>query len=169
MVMFNHSDNRPQCQLCGKFGHIVITCYHRFDINFQGSDVLASSLTKSTFHTATSSDVHAMMVSPSSTINDSWFLDTGATHHLTRNRDHLVNSHSYQVLEKATIGDGKKLSIFHVGSTCLHTPHKTFRLQQVLHVPHLATNLISVSKFCQDNNSFFEFHPTFFFIKIKNT
>ncbi|XP_016724367.1 uncharacterized protein [Gossypium hirsutum] len=25
------SRSRPQCQLCGKFGHIVQTCYHRFD------------------------------------------------------------------------------------------------------------------------------------------
>ena len=70
----NHSNNRPQCQLCGKLGHTVITCYHRFAINSQKSDVLASSSAKSASHTSTSSDVHAMMVSPSSTINDSWFL-----------------------------------------------------------------------------------------------
>ena len=31
--------------------------------------------------------------------------------------------------------------------------------------PHLAINLISISKFCIDNNSIFEFHPHFFLIK----
>ena len=28
------SHHRPQCQLCGKFGHTVVRCCHRFDINF---------------------------------------------------------------------------------------------------------------------------------------
>ena len=31
-------------------------------------------------------------------------------------------------------------------------------------VPCFATNMISVSKFCIDGNSFFEFHPYFFLI-----
>ncbi|KAE8715856.1 Chloride channel protein CLC-a [Hibiscus syriacus] len=32
---FNNS-NRPQCQLCGKFGHIVQRCYRHFDRDFTG-------------------------------------------------------------------------------------------------------------------------------------
>ncbi|KAL4384709.1 hypothetical protein GQ457_15G011510 [Hibiscus cannabinus] len=28
--------SRPQCQLCGKLGHTVDRCWHRFDHNFQG-------------------------------------------------------------------------------------------------------------------------------------
>ncbi|KAL5572108.1 hypothetical protein UlMin_021705 [Ulmus minor] len=31
------NNNRPQCQLCGKIGHIVIKCYYRFDHSYQGS------------------------------------------------------------------------------------------------------------------------------------
>ncbi|RVW34641.1 Retrovirus-related Pol polyprotein from transposon RE1 [Vitis vinifera] len=31
------SSERPQCQLCGKFGHTVQVCYHRFDITFQST------------------------------------------------------------------------------------------------------------------------------------
>ena len=34
----HHLSTRPQCQLCGKFGHTVIKCYHRFDINYQGNN-----------------------------------------------------------------------------------------------------------------------------------
>ena len=30
-------NNKPQCQFCGKFGHTVHSCYHHFDISFQGS------------------------------------------------------------------------------------------------------------------------------------
>ncbi|KAK5812356.1 hypothetical protein PVK06_027785 [Gossypium arboreum] len=34
--------SRPQCQLCGKVGHVVQTCYYRFDENFSGVDQLSS-------------------------------------------------------------------------------------------------------------------------------
>ncbi|KAL4335327.1 hypothetical protein GQ457_07G027260 [Hibiscus cannabinus] len=30
------SSGRPQCQLCGKIGHLVDTCWYRFDENFKG-------------------------------------------------------------------------------------------------------------------------------------
>ena len=28
-----NNSNRPQCQLCGKYGHVVWQCFHRFDQN----------------------------------------------------------------------------------------------------------------------------------------
>ena len=28
--------NKPQCQLCGRVGHLVQQCYYRFDPSFQG-------------------------------------------------------------------------------------------------------------------------------------
>ena len=34
-VVGNDNNNKPQCQLCGKFEHIVHNCYHKFDITFQ--------------------------------------------------------------------------------------------------------------------------------------
>ena len=42
---------------------------------------------------------------------------------------------------------------------------KTFSLSNILHVPQIKQNLLSVQKFCQDNNVFFEFHSTFFAVK----
>ncbi|KAE8696580.1 putative disease resistance protein [Hibiscus syriacus] len=30
------NNNRPQCQLCGRFGHVVQKCYHRFDRDYTG-------------------------------------------------------------------------------------------------------------------------------------
>ena len=34
---FSRNGSRPQCQVCNKYGHIVINCYHRFDHSFQPS------------------------------------------------------------------------------------------------------------------------------------
>ena len=104
------------------------------------------------------------MASPIADFQEAWFLDTGATHHLSHNEDNLQNTYPYQAGDKVAVGNGKKLSISHVGSKTLHTPHQSFYLQSVFYVPHLTTNLISVSKFCQDNHSYFKFHPNFFYV-----
>ena len=101
-----------------------------------------------------------------------WFLDTGATHHLTNNATHLSDVHPYHGPDQVSIGNGKKLPIHHIGCTLLSTKYKKFKLNKVLHALKLATNLISVSKLCHDNNSFVEFHPRHFLIKdqqMKNT
>lgn len=31
-----YGSNRPQCQLCGKFGHLVHCCFQRLNVHFQG-------------------------------------------------------------------------------------------------------------------------------------
>ena len=83
---------RPQCQLCGKFGHVAMKCYHMFDIAFQGPSSQPSS---SAFaHSQKNSpSMHAMLAS--STTSEDWFFDTGATHHLAKDHTSLSNVHPY--------------------------------------------------------------------------
>ena len=63
------------------------------------------------------------------------------------------------------IGDGSGLSITHTGSTSLPTTHNTFQLINVLCVPAMKKNLISISQFCTSNNVSIEFLPTSFLVK----
>ncbi|RVW76269.1 Retrovirus-related Pol polyprotein from transposon RE1 [Vitis vinifera] len=166
----HQSGGRPQCQLCGKYGHTIISCYHRFDINFQGPDILPTNPTKASSNVPVNTNkMQAMVVSPSSAFNDSWFLDSGATHHLSHNEGQLSNIQPYQGKHQVTVGNSKQLPISSIGSKYFHSSLKSFQLQDVFHVPQLTTNLISVSKFCTDNNSFFEFHPNIYLIKDKTT
>ena len=65
------------------------------------------------------------------------------------------------------VGNGKKLTILHVGSKSSKSPLKSFRLQKVFHVSHLAINLISASTFCID--TLFEFHLNLFLVKDQDT
>ncbi|KAE8697187.1 putative DEAD-box ATP-dependent RNA helicase 29-like [Hibiscus syriacus] len=47
------NNNRPQCQLCGRFGYVVQKCYHHFDINYtgvSGSESLTENGSKSTVY-----------------------------------------------------------------------------------------------------------------------
>ena len=63
------------------------------------------------------------------------------------------------------MGNGKSLPIKHIGTTQLSTPTTTFRLNNVLYVPDISNNLLSVHKFTNDTNTFMEFHPSLFHVK----
>jgi hypothetical protein len=76
---------------------------------------------------------------------------------------------TYSSKKKIRIGNGKGLSIDHIGTTRLFTPTSQFDLLGTLHVPHISKNLISVHKFTKDTNTFFEFHPSYFLLKDRRT
>ena len=102
-----------------------------------------------------------MVASPAS--SDSWFLDTDNSS--SDQQCYSSVMHPYHEPYQVSIGNGKKLPIHHIGCTLLSTKYKKFKLNKVLHALKLATNLISVSKLCHDNNSFVEFHHRHFVIK----
>jgi len=81
----------------------------------------------------------------------------------------LTTSEPYNGNDNLHVGDGKGLPISHVGHTKLYTPHRSFTLSNVLHVPAITKPLLSVQKFCLDNNVYFEFHPFLFYVKDLNT
>lgn len=63
------------------------------------------------------------------------------------------------------IGDGSGLPISHTGSALLPTPSHSFTLSDVLYVPTMKRNLISISQFCKSNNTSIEFLPSSFHVK----
>ncbi|MFS7923079.1 putative RNA-directed DNA polymerase [Helianthus anomalus] len=99
----------------------------------------------------------------------SWHPDTGANHHATPDMTNLDNSEAYYGNDSLLVGDGKPLPIFHIGSTKFFSSNKTLNLSNILHVPALKKNLLSVQKFCTDNAVFFEFHSSFFVVKDEST
>ncbi|KAL5545398.1 hypothetical protein UlMin_005085 [Ulmus minor] len=83
----NSNTSKPQCQLCGKFGHTVQNCYHRFNITFQAQ--------QSTENSQAQNPMSAMVATPNTVADESWYLDSGATHHMTQNASTLSNSTPY--------------------------------------------------------------------------
>ena len=63
------------------------------------------------------------------------------------------------------MANGACLKITQSGTSTLSSPSKSFVLNQILLVPDIKKNLLSVHCFCQDNNVFFEFHASFFLVK----
>ena len=68
----------------------------------------------------------------------------------------------YNGPEQVYIGDGKGLPILHHGSSSLHTPHNSFTMKRVLHVPDLKHNLLSANQFLLDNWCSMHLYPFHF-------
>ena len=67
------------------------------------------------------------------------------------------------------ISDGSVIPITHTDSTTIPTSSRTFTLQNVLCVPSMQKNLISIYQFCTNNHVFVEFSPSAFQVKDQNT
>ena len=97
--------------------------------------------------------------------SSTWLLDSNAAHHVTIDLNNLNLHAPYDDLDDIVIDDGIGLHITHSGLTFLSTPSHSFTLQNVLCVPNLKQNLISISQFCKSNQSSVEFLPSSFHVK----
>ncbi|KAF5451286.1 hypothetical protein F2P56_026403 [Juglans regia] len=98
-------DTRPQCQLCQKFGHTALTCYHRLTTPYPSSSPAPFQANNTSLSTP----------SPNTT---TWYPDTAASHHFTSEFNNLnLESTPYQGPDQVFIGDGSSLPIHHLGFT----------------------------------------------------
>jgi hypothetical protein len=71
--------------------------------------------------------------------------------------------------DQVTVANGQGMYIHHIAQSNIHTASRTLILRNILHVPSITRNLLSVRKFAIDNHVFFEFHPHFLLIKDLDT
>ena len=95
----------------------------------------------------------------------SWIPDTSASTHASNEPSKLSNLLPYTGHNKLLMGDGTPLSITHMGTHHILTPSKTLTLNDVLLVPSLKKNRISVSQLTTDSNCSIEFTPSSCMIK----
>ena len=94
-----------------------------------------------------------------------WFPDTGANHHVTPDLASMTSSEPYCGNDHLHVGDGKGLTISNIAHSKIRSPKCTFTLSNILHMPHIKKPLLSIQKFCLENNVFFEFHSFLFYVK----
>ena len=94
-----------------------------------------------------------------------WLIDTGCSNHVTHNLSQL-SLHQQPVVgnETVIVGNGQELPVTHVGHGELKTSTYNFRLNNILRVPDLASNLLFVHKLCLQNNAFCYFDAHKFLI-----
>ena len=82
--------------------------------------------------------------------DSSWYVDSGATNHITSSLNNLSLHSPYNGTDKVVAGNGKTLPISNVGLSQMlthTTPISVLSLLNVLHVPSMTKNLISVSTY----------------------
>jgi len=107
----------------------------------------------------------AAMVAQFSDMIDQWITDTDATHHMTSDLSNLSLKSEHPGMDAVVVGNGMKLSISFIGSSSIHTPHSSFLLKHILHVPSLKHNLLSVQQFARDKKVSLTFDANHFLIK----
>ena len=122
-------------------GHLAIDCYYRMDFAFQGKNP--------------PNQLAAMATTSNTAIignSDPWLTDSGALDHITANLNNLSVQSHYKGPGQIAVGNGQFLPINHTGNSSLSTKFHKFQLRNVLHVPRVASNLLSVHKLCLHNN-----------------
>ncbi|CAL2279421.1 unnamed protein product [Prunus armeniaca] len=160
------SDNRPPllptpspqqhhqflviCQQCNKPGHTSRVCPER------GNFAYVAEANESTS-------------SVSGPVSKNWVVDSGATHHMTSDPSLLSHVQPYTGNDSIIVGNGNQLPISHIGKTTLSCSHGSLVLHDVLYVPAITKNLLSIRRFSRDNNCYFEMDYNGFRVKDNKT
>ena len=97
--------------------------------------------------------------------NQNWLSDTGASDHITPDLSQLSLAQQPATGESVTVGNGQDLPVTHIGNGRLITSSHNFCLKNILRVPRIASNLLSVHKLCLQNNAFCYFDAYQFLIQ----
>ncbi|KAK1424653.1 hypothetical protein QVD17_19987 [Tagetes erecta] len=141
----------PHCQLCRTQGHYASTC-----------PTLASYAN----FVASSDDNLAHAQCHSSTHAPYWYVDSGASDHMTASPDGVLNPTPPKGNEQVIFGNGKTLPVSHTGNMKLLG---SLNLNNVLVVPNITKNLLSISKLTEHNNVDVLFSYPNFFIQDRQT
>uniref|UniRef100_A0A803PM38 Integrase catalytic domain-containing protein n=1 Tax=Cannabis sativa TaxID=3483 RepID=A0A803PM38_CANSA len=94
----------------------------------------------------------------------------GASNHITSEINKMNLKEEYNGKEKVTVANGNRLPIHHIGLGSLQTLSASpLILKEILHVPSITKNLLSISKLTSDNNVCVEFLSDLCFVKDKET
>lgn len=79
-------------------------------------------------------------------VDPNWYLDSGASAHMTSDLGILTHPKPYQNKQKVVVGNGNLLPMSIVSTFYLKTSHSPLKLSYVFHVPNLFRNLLSTKR-----------------------
>lgn len=138
------------CQICGRNNHTALKCFYRWDYSYQAVEDLPQALEAVNFQDTQARD-------------NAMYVDSGATNHLTNYKSNLSDLRTYNGTNKITIGNGSHLNITDVGNTT----RSGLKDKEILVVPEINKNILSVSKLAKDNCYSLEFDESDFVVKDK--
>lgn len=156
----NPNHKTSYCQFCNISGHSAKECrkLSRFlrDNNISIAAFQSQNLVLNT-------------ITSSFTTTPLCLFDIGASHYVTYETSGFQHVYKYGGPDEILLGNGRKLPISHTGSTHIHTPTKSLNFHDILCVPNLKRNLISIAKPCKASNVSIDFFSSYFFVKDHRT
>ncbi|KAJ4758161.1 polyprotein [Rhynchospora pubera] len=148
-----NSSSVETCQICFKRGHNARICWWRCDMRYS-DDIPPPQQSQPP---SMPPQAHVAHTVASTSTPTEWYLDSGATHHITSDINNLSSFVPYDGMDRLQIGDGNGMSISHIGSFTIHVGTVSIILNDVLLVPHFTKNLLSLSRLLADNAFTVEF------------
>lgn len=136
-------------------GHTALTCWYHFDHSYTTSP-------PSTFEAYVTTST---LPAPST----EWFLDSGATHHVTGDLNNLSSFAFYNSKDQLQIGNGMGMHIKHIGFSNFSVSKHTIHLSNILHVPMFTKNLLSLTQLLHDNDLTITFSSNSCVVKDRRT
>lgn len=131
--------NAFKCYNCGGKGHIANNCKVP-KRDKKGDAKLANAFTAMT--TTSSGDQN----------HGGWYIDSGASCHMTPHKD-ILNNFTPNTQPSITVANNQKLKVIGSGSTSIRVNDNDIQIKEVLVVPELSANLLSVSCMVESGNS----------------
>lgn len=128
--------NKVKCHKCGKIGHIAKYCHKNKavqQVNFANQVEETGNL----FFANHSGEVKK--------ISDEWYIDSGCSNHMTSREDLLVDI-DRRVKAKVQVGNGVLVEVAGKGTLIIETMKGKRYIKEVMLVPSLAENLLSVGQ-----------------------
>ncbi|XP_019457632.1 PREDICTED: uncharacterized protein LOC109358022 [Lupinus angustifolius] len=132
-------------------------CYYKFDRAYSSSNHSTKN-DKQGPH-------NAFLASQNSVQDYEWYFDSGASNHVSHQTDKFQDLTEHHGKNSLVVGNGEKLEIVGTGSS----KQNSISLHDVLYVPNITKNLLSVSKLVVYNNIVVEFDAKSCFVKDKLT
>ncbi|XP_031256278.1 uncharacterized protein LOC116114259 [Pistacia vera] len=111
------------------------------------------------------------VATPQIVVDQTWYVDLGATNHITCDPSNLILKTNYLGGLAVKVGNGQNIPITHTSKSLLtsNSSHRVLYLKNMLCVPHIAKNLLSISQITRDNGVIVEFYYDKCLVKDKFT
>ena len=139
---------RPFCEYCKKLGHLESKCWKKFPhLNPHKKKAISAFIASHTDDDPVVCLVAKYQKAGIPEESQDWFIDSGCSNHMTYNKS-LFLSYTSSPESNVKLGNGQKAHVMGIGNIdvniLVNGKSTRCRLMNVLHVPHLGYQLLSV-------------------------